>query len=140
SGRRGRAPGAPSGGSPRRRRAPRPSRAGTPLRRRTGYSSTPVPRRTRYLNVRPLTGRLMAGGSVVRRVRAMPATREDTVQKSPVTIRDFEPEDYPSFVEIANLLIPDSPTTVEEERFFDERFNREKIFHRRVVAVDPATG
>ena len=68
----------------------------------------------------------------------MAAAREDTVQRNEVTIREFRPEDYPAIVEIANLLYPDNPTTVAEERFDDERFDRSKIFRRRLVAVDPS--
>src|SRR2546422_2866197 len=86
----------------------------------------------------PITGRLMAGGSVETRVRTMAAAREDTVQRNEVTIREFRPEDYPAIVEISNLLYPDNPTTVDEERFDDERFDRAKIFRRRLVAVDPS--
>lgn len=56
-----------------------------------------------------------------------------------VTMRDFEPEDYPALVEIENLLYPDNPTTLDEEKFEDARFDRGKIFRRRLVAVDPAT-
>src|SRR2546425_20539 len=81
----------------------------------------------------------MAGGSVETRVRAMPATQEGTLHRPQVTIRDFEPGDYPALVEIGNLVYPDNPTTVEEERFEDARFDRGKVFHRRLVAVDPAT-
>jgi GNAT superfamily N-acetyltransferase len=70
----------------------------------------------------------------------MPATREETVQRTAVSIRDFQPEDYPALVEISNLLYPDNPTTVEEERFDDERFDRGKVFHRRLVAEDASHG
>jgi len=69
----------------------------------------------------------------------MPATREGTLQRPRVAIRDFEPEDYRALVEIENLVYPENPTTVEEERFEDARFDRGKMFHRRLVAVDPAT-
>src|SRR2546426_5665460 len=86
----------------------------------------------------PITGRLMAGGSVETRDRTMAAAREDTVQRNEVTIREFQREDYPAIVEISNLLYPDNPTTVDEERFDDERFDRAKIFRRRLVAVDPS--
>jgi GNAT superfamily N-acetyltransferase len=81
----------------------------------------------------------MAGGSVETRVRTMPASREGTLQRSAVEIREFQPEDYPAIVEISNLLLPDHPTTVGEERFEDERFDRAKMFHRRLVAVDPSS-
>ncbi len=82
----------------------------------------------------------MAGGSLKTRVRAMPADQQGTVQRTAVTLRDFQPEDYPAVVEISNLLYPDNPSTVEEERFEDERFDHAKVFRRRLVAVEPSSG
>ncbi len=70
----------------------------------------------------------------------MPAVREETFQRSAVTLRDIQPEDYPAVVGISNLLFPDNPTTVEEERFEDERFDQAKIFRKRLVAVDASSG
>ena len=57
-----------------------------------------------------------------------------------VAIRDFQPEDYPAIVEIANAAYPDHPTTVEERRFEDENFDRTKYVWRRYVGADPSTG
>ena len=69
----------------------------------------------------------------------MSVTRERSVPHTAVAIREFQPEDYPALVEIENLLYPDNPTTAEEERYDDERFDKAKVFHRRLVGVDPAS-
>ncbi|HEY5538307.1 MAG TPA: GNAT family N-acetyltransferase [Thermoplasmata archaeon] len=60
------------------------------------------------------------------------------MQHVAVTIRDFQPEDYPAVVEIGNLLYPEHPTTVEEERFEDEHFDTKQYILRRYVAVGPS--
>ena len=69
----------------------------------------------------------------------MATTEEGTLAHPPVAIRDFQPEDYPAVVDIANLLFPDHTTTVSEERFHDERFDRGGFLRHRSVAVDAAT-
>jgi len=69
----------------------------------------------------------------------MSATNEGTVHRAAVAIREFQPEDYSAIVGISNLLYPDNPSTVEEERFDDERFDHAKVFHRRFVALDSST-
>jgi mycothiol synthase len=53
-----------------------------------------------------------------------------------ITIRPFQPEDFPPVVEIANLLFPEHPTTVEEERFDDESFDKKRYVYRRYAAVE----
>src|SRR3989441_5777667 len=53
-----------------------------------------------------------------------------------VTIRDFEPKDYPRMVEISNLVYPTHRSTVKEARFDDEHFDK-KYFLHRWVAEDP---
>lgn len=63
------------------------------------------------------------------------ATAEVERERAGVTIRDFQPEDYPAVVEIGNLLFPDHPTTVEHERFDDEHFDTKQFIRRRFVAV-----
>jgi len=57
------------------------------------------------------------------------------MQQVSVTIRDFQPEDYPAVVDIGNLLYPEHPTTVEQERFEDEHFDTKQYILRRYVAV-----
>ena len=59
-------------------------------------------------------------------------------QHAAVTIRDFQPEDYPAAVEIGNALYPEHPTTVERERFDWEHFDTRKYVRRRYLAVDPS--
>jgi len=66
----------------------------------------------------------------------MASAREVPLHIPGVAIRDFQPQDYPSIVEIANHVYPEHPTTVEEERFDDANFDRSKYFWRRLVAVD----
>jgi len=66
----------------------------------------------------------------------MTSPRGLPLHASPVAVRDFEPQDYPGIVEIANHVYPEHPTTVEEERFDDGAFDRAKYFWRRLVAVD----
>ena len=61
------------------------------------------------------------------------------MQHVAVTIRDFQPEDYPAIVEIENLSYPEHPATVEERRFEDETFDRKTYAWRRYVAVEPST-
>jgi mycothiol synthase len=53
-----------------------------------------------------------------------------------VAIRDFQPKDYPPVVDIENLLYPEHPTTVEEERFDEENFDTKQYIRRRYVAVE----
>jgi ribosomal protein S18 acetylase RimI-like enzyme len=69
----------------------------------------------------------------------MTAGGEGTLQRISVTIRDFQREDYPAIVEIANLSYPEHPTTVEERRFEDETFDRRTYVWRRYVAMEPPT-
>ncbi len=69
----------------------------------------------------------------------MTPTEEGSMQHVAVTIRDFQPEDYPAIVEIENLAYPEHPTTVEERRFEDETFDRKTYVWRRYVAVEPST-
>lgn len=56
-----------------------------------------------------------------------------------VAIRDFEPGDYPSIVEINNLLYPEHPATVDETVFEDEQYDRSKYLWRRLVAMDASS-
>jgi len=56
--------------------------------------------------------------------------------RSSVVIRDFQPADYPAIVEIANLVYPDHPTTVQEERHDDEAWDARLYLRRRYVATD----
>ncbi len=62
----------------------------------------------------------------------------EKVDSVTVTIRDFQPEDFPALVEILNLLHPEHPTTVERERFDWEHFDAKKYIRRQYVAVDPS--
>ena len=82
----------------------------------------------------------MAGGSVVSRVRPMSIAREGSVQRGVIAIREFQPEDYPALVEIENLLYPDNPTSLAEERSDDDRFEKAGVFRRRLVAEDASEG
>ena len=59
-------------------------------------------------------------------------------QPSRVTIRDFQPEDFPATVEISNLLYPDNPTTIARERFEWEHFDTKRYARHRYVAVNPS--
>ncbi len=54
-----------------------------------------------------------------------------------VDIREFRPEDYPSYVELLSQVEPEYPSTVEEVRYEDEHFDRSKYFFLRVVATRP---
>ncbi len=70
----------------------------------------------------------------------MRSEQEGTLPRTSVAIRDFQSEDYPAIVEIGNLVYPEHPMTVEEERFEDENFDRTKYLWRRLVAVHPDSG
>lgn len=64
------------------------------------------------------------------------ATKEPATQRA-VAIRDFQPEDYQAIVEIGNALFPEHRDTVEEERHWDETFDRTRFTFRRFVATAP---
>ena len=70
----------------------------------------------------------------------MPARQEESGPRTGVTIRGFRTEDYAAVMDVANLLDPDHPWTVEEQRFDDEQFDRRGFLRRRYVACDSRTG
>jgi len=57
-----------------------------------------------------------------------------------VAFRHFTAADYPAIVEIANLVYPEHPTTVEDERHDDEAWDSGRYFRRRYVAEDSPSG
>jgi len=57
-----------------------------------------------------------------------------------VDLRPFEASDYPALVEIANLVYPDHPTTVEDERHDDGTWDVQRYFRRRYVAEASSGG
>lgn len=64
-----------------------------------------------------------------------PAKERTTPARVP--IREFRPEDYPSYLELLNLVEPEYPSTLEEVRHEDGLFDRSKYFFLRVVATRP---
>lgn len=64
------------------------------------------------------------------------AAKGSTTQNA-VAIRDFEPKDYEAIVAIGNALFPEHRDTVEEERHWDETFDRTRFTFRRYVATAP---
>lgn len=62
--------------------------------------------------------------------------RREVLQES-FAVREFRPEDYGAIVEIANLVDPDHPTIVEDERHDDEAWDAPRYVRRRYVASEP---
>lgn len=55
---------------------------------------------------------------------------------SATTVRAFAPADYPALVALSKASYPDYGESVEEWRHWDESWDHEKYFHRRLVAED----
>jgi len=65
------------------------------------------------------------------------ATANAQRARAAITIRDFQPVDYPAIVEISNRLFPDDLTTAEEEQWDDDHWDATRYVRKRRVALGP---
>ena len=59
-----------------------------------------------------------------------------TIERPPLTIRPFTPDDYATYVDLANSAYRDYAWTVEEIAYFDKDWTPEGYFKRRVLAEE----
>ena len=69
----------------------------------------------------------------------MESTEEKTLTRATISIRAFQPEDYPGITELYRRVEPDYPSTEAEVREEDERVDREKYVQVRYIGEDPAS-